>query len=143
MKKALIAVVAVFVAWTVLDYVIHQLILASTYAATANLWRPMEEMRMGLLSVVTLISSFVFVFIYFCFFAERGIGVGVKYGLLFGFGSGVSMAYGCFAVMPIPYHMALTWFLGTMVETTVAGAIVGAIVCGKSDSGGAEAGKAE
>jgi hypothetical protein len=29
--------------------------------------------------------------------------------------------------MPIPYPMALTWFLGSLVEAMVAGIIVGAI----------------
>lgn len=128
MKKALIAVLGVFVAWTVLDYVIHQKILTSAYAATADLWRPMEEMKMGLISLVTLISALAFVFLYYWFFAEKGIGTGIKYGLLFGIGVGVSMGYGTYAVMPIPYHMALTWFLGTLVETTLAGLLTGWIL---------------
>ena len=40
MKRIVLAVVAVFVAWSALDFVIHGLILASSYEATARLWRP-------------------------------------------------------------------------------------------------------
>lgn len=48
--------------------------------------------------------------------------------MLFGLGAGVSMGYGSYSVMPIPYHMAFTWFLGSVVEATVGGLILGAIV---------------
>ncbi len=125
LKRYLLAVLAVFISWSVLDYVIHELILGASYVATAELWRPMEEMKMGLLSFVTLVSSIAFVGIYAGFFAEKGIGTGLKYGLLFGLAAGVSMGYGSYAVMPIPYYMALTWFLGIMVEATVAGLLIG------------------
>jgi hypothetical protein len=56
------------------------------------------------------------------------VPTGLKYGLLFGLGAGVSMGYGSYSVMPIPYHMAFTWFLGSVVEATVGGLILGAIV---------------
>jgi hypothetical protein len=39
------------------------------------------------------------------------------------------MGYGSYSVMPIPYHMALTWFMGTVIEAAVGGVILGAIVC--------------
>jgi hypothetical protein len=38
------------------------------------------------------------------------------------------MGYGSYSVMPIPYHMALTWFLGAVSEAMVGGVILGAIV---------------
>jgi len=53
----------------------------------------------------------------------------LRYGVLFGVGAGVSMGYGSYSVMPIPYHMALTWFMGTVIEAAVGGVILGAIVC--------------
>ncbi len=127
MKKMLLAVVVVFVAWSIMDYIIHVSILGSSYQATAQLWRPEGEMRMGLMYVVTLIYSFAFVGIFSWFFRDKGVGSGLKYGFWFGLGSGVAMGYGSYSVMPIPYSMALTWFLGTLAEAVVAGMIVGAI----------------
>ena len=38
------------------------------------------------------------------------------------------MGYGTYSFQPIPYMMALTWFLGSLVEGILAGLIVGAIV---------------
>ena len=114
--------------WAVLDYIIHSVLLRAAYDATANLWRPLSEIKNGLLISVTLIEAFVFVSIYERFFANRGVGTGIKYGLLFGLGAGISMAYGSYAVMPIPYDMAITWFFGTLVEMTLGGLVLGLII---------------
>jgi len=127
-KRVFLAVVAVFICWAVVDFVIHGILLQAAYVNTANLWRPMEEMRMGLMYVVTFLSCLVFVLIYALFFGKKGLGVGLAYGALFGFGAGISMGYGTYSVQPIPYMMAFTWFLGSAVEGVLAGLIVGAII---------------
>jgi hypothetical protein len=127
-KRVILAVVAVFLAWSVMDFVIHGVILASSYAATPSLWRPMNEMKTSVLYISVLIAALSFVLVYSLFFARRGISTGLQYGLLFGLGVGVSMGYGSYSVMPIPYHMALTWFLGSLVEAAVGGVILGAII---------------
>jgi len=128
MKRIVLAVLAVFVAWSALDFVIHGLILASSYEVTAQLWRPMNEMKLGVLYLAVLINALAFVCIYALLVAEKGIGSGVKYGLLFGLGTGVSMGFGTYSFMPIPLYMAVAWFVGTLVETLVGGIIVGSIV---------------
>ncbi len=128
MKKILIATLAVFIAWQILDYIIHAVILMPMYTATPELWRPEGEMKMGLMWFVGIVASFVFVFIYGNFFARKDVGTGLKYGIWFGIGTGISMGYGSYAVMPLPYGLALGWFLGSVVEAAVAGLITGAIV---------------
>lgn len=40
----------------------------------------------------------------------------------------ISFAYGTYAVMPIPYRMAPTWFVGTIVGTTLGGLLLGLII---------------
>ena len=127
-KRIVLAVVAVFVAWSVMDIVIHGVILAPTYKETAQLWRPEKEMKMGLMHAVLLISSTVFVCLYAFFVGKKSVTTAVKFGLLFGIGVGISMGYGTYAVQPIPYKIAMTWFLGTVAETTVAGLLTGWIV---------------
>jgi hypothetical protein len=128
MKRILLSVVAVFIAWSVMDFIIHGVILKSSYAATASLWRPMAEMKMGVMYVSVLIASVAFVLIFSQFFSKKGVGMGLKYGLCFGIATGVSMGYGSYSVMPIPYHMAFTWFLGSVIEMAIVGMIVGAII---------------
>jgi hypothetical protein len=128
MKRIALAVLAVFVSWSVLDFVIHGLVLRSTYEATALLWRPMAEMKMWIMHLTVLITALAFVWIYAGFFAERGLASGMKYGILFGLGTGVSMGFGTYSFMPIPLHLALAWFIGTLVETLVGGIIVGSVI---------------
>ena len=128
MKRIVLAVLAVFVAWSAMDFVIHGLILASSYEATARLWRPMNEMKLGVMYLAVLINALAFVCIYALLVAEKGIGSGVKYGLLFGLGTGFSMGFGTYSFMPIPLYMAVAWFIGTLVETLVGGVIVGSII---------------
>jgi hypothetical protein len=127
-KKILLGGVVVFVAWEILDFVIHGLILGSTYATQPNLFRPQAEMKMGLLLVVTLIGALAFAAVYGWFVNPKSLATGVKYGLVWGFGGGVMMGYGTYGFMPIPHIMALAWFLGTWIEFTVAGLLAGLII---------------
>jgi len=128
MKRGILAVIAVFATFFCLDMIIHMVILRSSYEATAHLWRSEEEMKNVLMLFNTLIFSIIFVYLYAKLIAKKGTCTGVMYGLLLGLAMGISMGYGSYSVMPIPYHMALTWFLGTVVELTLAGLWVGLIV---------------
>ena len=129
--KLLLAIVAVFIAWSVLDFVIHGVLLASTYEATAELWRPMDEMSMPLMYSVTLVFAVCFVLIYALLVAQRSLSSGLLYGTLFGLATGVSMGFGSYTYMPIPMNLAVSWFAGVLVELIVAGAIVGVILKSK------------
>ena len=128
MKRIILGGLAVFVAWMILDYVIHEVILSGAYASVADVWRPMEEMKRGLGSFVGLTSALAFSLLYGKFVGCKSQKTGIQFGLLFGFIIGIGMGYGTYALIPIPYVVALTWFLGTTVEGGVAGLLVGTIV---------------
>jgi uncharacterized protein with PQ loop repeat len=127
-KKLILAVVAVFIAWSILDFILHGLLLRSTYEATANLWRPMDQMNMPLMYFVTLVFTVCFVLIYGLLVGQKSLASGIRFGALFGLATGISMGFGSYSYMPIPLTLAWSWFLGSWLEAIVAGAIVGAIV---------------
>lgn len=127
-KRIIIAILLVYLCWFALDFLIHNVILADAYAATAQFWRPMEEMKMGLMQVVSVVAASVFVLIYALWFKQHSVASGLKYGLLYGIGGGIGMGYGMYSVMPIPYILAITWFLGTVVEASAAGLITGLVI---------------
>jgi hypothetical protein len=127
-KRFLLAVIAVFVVWSVLDFIIHGVILQSTYQATAQLWRPMNEMKMGFLYVVTAVGCICFVGIYALLIQPKSFASGLKFGLLFGVGTGFGMGYGTYSVMPVPHYLALVWFVGVVAETVLGGLLTAAIV---------------
>ena len=127
-KKIILAVVAVFIVWSILDFVLHGLLLASTYQATANLWRPMDQMNRPLMYFVTLVFAVCFVLIYGLLVKQKSLVSGIQFGALFGLATGVSMGFGSYSYMPIPLTLAWSWFFGSLIETIAAGAIVGAII---------------
>jgi hypothetical protein len=128
MKRIVGAALSIFILWNVVDFIVHGVILKNAYEATASLWRPMEEMKMGLMYFTVLISTIVFVAIYKRLVSNKSMGNAIQYGALFGFGAGVTMGYGSYAFMPIPYSMALTWFLDVFIRTILAGLLLGLIV---------------
>lgn len=128
MKRIILAVIAVFVLWQVLDFVIHGLILTKTYEATASLWRPMAEMKMGLMRVVTALAAAAFVCLYAWLIRDKSPATGLSYGLIFGVATGVSMGFGIYCVMPVPSILAIVWCVGSVVESALAGWLVGCIV---------------
>jgi hypothetical protein len=127
-KRIVLGALAVFVAWSILDFVIHSLILRSAYQSTPQLWRPEAEYRMILMYVTVLLASLAFSGLYGWFVKDKSVCRGLAFGLLYGFAVGVGMGYGSFSVMPLPYIIAFTWCWGTVIECGVAGLLVGLII---------------
>lgn len=128
MKKFILAVLAVFVLWCVLDMVIHGLLLGQTYHDTAELWRPQEEWNMPLMYGVVVGHALVFVAMFAFLSDTRNVARGIGFGLLFGLATGLGMGFGTYAYMPIPLHLGVAWFLGSVVECAAAGAVTGFIL---------------
>ena len=65
-KNLLLSGVVVFIAYQVLDFVTHEVLMRSDYDATAQVWRPQEEMMsfMWIFIVVNLLWSFIFVYLF-------------------------------------------------------------------------------
>ncbi|MFC2076131.1 hypothetical protein ACFLT7_03515 [candidate division KSB1 bacterium] len=125
-KRTLLAIIAVLGAWQILDMIIHSVFLGSTYEATSELWR--MPMKQGVMMMVSIIASCAFVLIYTLLIQPKSMKNALIFGLIYGIGGGIGMGYGTYSVMPIPYILAISWFLGTIVETLVAGAIVGWLI---------------
>jgi uncharacterized protein with PQ loop repeat len=128
LKRIILAVVFVFIAWSILDFILHGMLLRSTYEATAALWRPMDKMNIPLMYFVTLVFSICFVLIYGLLVGQKSLISGIKFGALFGLATGISMGFGSYSYMPIPLTLAWSWFFGSLIEAIAAGAIVGTII---------------
>ncbi len=127
-KRAALAMLAIFITWAALNYIIHAILLDATYKATAELWRPDAEMKMRLMQLVTAISAVGFVLIYVRLVDRKSMASALCYGLLIGIIFGISMGYGTYSYMPIPYSLALSWFLGELAKMLAGGLLLGLIV---------------
>jgi hypothetical protein len=122
-KKVLPGFIAAFITLEVLDFIVHGVILGSTYASM-TVWRPDMMSKMWITHIITLIGSFFFAFIFSKGYENKGIGEGLRYGLYIGIWMSVGMAYGTYAMIAIPYSLALEWFLFGIVEYVIAGAVL-------------------
>jgi hypothetical protein len=127
LKRYLLSVVIVFILWSVLDFVLHGVILSQAYQATAQLWRSMEEMKTGLMYLSSLLTAAAFVGAYALLAADKSVKTGTLYGIMMGLFSGIPMALGSYSYMPITCYIALVWFCGSVILMTLAGLCIGAI----------------
>ncbi|MCK9409504.1 MAG: hypothetical protein M0R68_10265 [Bacteroidetes bacterium] len=132
MKKILIGFVAVFIAMTAFDMVVHGILLSEAYKDTASIWRPDMESKMWIYSVISLIGAFFFSFIFSKGYEGKGIAEGARYGLYIGIWMSVGMAYGTYGMIAIPYSMAMQWFLYGVIGYVIYGVIL-ALIFGKKE----------
>lgn len=128
MKQKLLASIAVFVSWFLLDAVCHGFILASLQDSTPQVWRPRSEFKVGLIYSGVAISVVSFVLIYAKLISPKSLRRGIEYGVLYGLATGCAIGFGGYAVHPIPFALAAGWFFVAVIEALVGGAIVSAIV---------------
>jgi hypothetical protein len=123
-RKLIIGFIAVFVVFIILDYLIHSVLLISLYEETEHLWRPAEEMRSWIFFVTGLFFAFFFTLIFSKGYEGRGIMEGFRYGLYVALMVQLPGAYVMYAVMPIPYALALHWFLYGTVQYILLGILL-------------------
>ncbi len=127
MKNLLIGTVVVFIAWMGMDFLFHGNLLNGMYEETASLWRPPAEMKMAVNALAVFISAAMFTAIYVLLVSNKGLATGLLYGLLYGVAVGVGMGFGTFSFMPLPYELALSWFGIAVIESVVAGGLLGLV----------------
>ena len=125
-KKWVIASVVVFIVSQILDFIIHGVLLTGSYEATSQLWRTEAEMNqmMWLMWLVALVWSFLFVVIFTKGYEGKGIGEGVRYGIIIGLFATIPMSFGSYSVMPMTFSLALGWFIYGMIEYIILGIVV-------------------
>ena len=130
-KKLLITFIVVFILLQVMDYIIHGVILSSNYQMeeVKAAFRPEAEMNsnMWMIWVGGLIWSYFFAF----FFAKGYEGKGIMEGLRFGFYMGMFWALvtslQSYAMMPIPFSLAIQWFIFGLIEMLILGVVAALI----------------
>ena len=127
-KRFVLGCVAVYVASQVLGFVIHQVFLGETYASLANVWRPEAEMmaKMWMMYVTGAIWTVLFCYIFTRGYEGKGVGEGLRYGLLIGI-FWIPFAYESHVIYPVPIGLAHIWAVTTIVSCMIYGMIFAAI----------------
>ncbi|HTP79666.1 MAG TPA: hypothetical protein VMM57_04610 [Bacteroidota bacterium] len=122
-KKLLMGFIAAFVVSEILMYIVNVVILGPTYAMI-HVWRTDMQSKVWIYHLINLIGSFFFAFIFSEGREGKGVMEGVRYGLYIGIWLSVGMAYGSYAMIDIPYSLALQWFIYGVIQYVITGAVV-------------------
>lgn len=125
-KKMFIAVISVFILLQVTSFIIHGLLLAKTYEGLAAVFRPMEEMNalMWRMWIADVVWAYFFVFIFNKGFQNKGLIEGVRYGIYISLFMSFVAAVAQNAVYPVPYTLALQWFIYGTIQNVILGVVV-------------------
>jgi hypothetical protein len=125
-KRFWMAFAACYVVLHAFGFLIHGVLLKSSYEAQAAVFRPEDVMNgmMWIMFVNSAIYLWVFCYVFTKGYENKGLMEGVRYGALMGLLISVMGAYDAYVVYPIPYTLALKWFLSGMVVWTALGVVV-------------------
>lgn len=121
-KHWLIASIVVYIVMGLTEYIVHGIILMGTYEATASVWRPMEEIKGWIGFVTGAIFSLIFVYIFIKGYEGKGIMEGAPVWIM-----DRPHVYGFYSVLPIPYSLALMWWIFGTVQIVIYGIVAAAI----------------
>jgi hypothetical protein len=126
--QLLLSGLAILMAWTVFDLLMHRLLLRPLYEENTSLWRPFDQMNVVLIYGVTFTLIAIIVGTYWLLIRPKSLGAGVGFGAFIGLALGISSGFGTYIHMPIPRALAWSWLIGGWLKGIAAGAIVGTLL---------------
>ena len=126
-KRFIFAIIAVFVAIQITDPIIHGFILKNSYTALQHVWRPDMMSKMWIMYLTSLIFSFIFVYVFTKGYENKGIAEGIRFGIIIGLLLNVVGTFNQYVVYPVPFSLALQWFVYGMIEFILAGIVTALI----------------
>jgi hypothetical protein len=76
---------------------------------------------------IGLVMSFLFVYIFIKGYEGKGILEGLRYGIWIGLFMNLPSAFGQYAIYPVPFSLAIQWFIYGMIEFIILGLVAAAI----------------
>ena len=126
LKRFIIASIAVFVAFEIIDAIIHMGILGKTYQSI-TIWRPDMMSKMWIMHIGSLLLAFLFTYIFIKGYENKGIVEGLRFGIIIGLFANIPYGFYSYAMYPLPFSLCLQWFIYGMIEFSICGLITAAI----------------
>ena len=82
---------------------------------------------MWIMWITCAVLSFLFAYVFVKGYEARGMLEGVRYGLIVGLMMNGVGAFNQYVLFPVPFVLAVKWFVFGMIEFILAGAVVAAI----------------
>jgi len=125
-KKVWVGAVLVFVLFGLLDYLVHNTLMSSTYQplAESGVFRGADDNKVYIFFINRAIQAFIFALVFSKGYEAKGMAEGVRYGLYMGVFLALGFAYGTYAMFPLPYELAMKWFVYEVVQWILAGVLI-------------------
>jgi len=125
-KKLWVGFISVWIVYGFLERLVNAHILHSAYMAedVAKWMRPNGEIKLWVIDVAYLFFAFFFTLIFSKGFENKGIMEGVRYGFYVGLMVSIPAAYVSYAILPMPYTLALQWFIYGLIEIIICGIVL-------------------
>ena len=126
-KKYLISTLTVFVVITVLDMIIHNVLLEDLYLKNSHLFRPMDEINKH--CYYFMLGNLIFSGA-FCYIYSKGhektdsVMQGIRFALWIILLMWVPLTITSYTIYPHPKNLELAWLLASSIETIIAGITV-------------------
>lgn len=120
-KKIWIGAGVVFVIVALVDFLLNGVLLTKEYESIQSMMRPMAEMKMWIFFVTYAFIAFFFTLVFSKGYEGKGVMEGVRYGTYIAMMVSLPAAYGMYGSMPIPYSLALKWFLVGWAQFVLCG----------------------
>jgi hypothetical protein len=131
LKKWAVAAVGAFAVFFVSGYLIHHVWLGGFYAATAAWWRPADQMQamfpLMIVGQAVLAALLTLVYVKGYQPGKGGASQGFRFGMLMGLLLMLPSSLIHHVVYPYPASLIMNWFIGGLVETMLAGTVIGAL----------------
>jgi len=128
LRRILAASGAVYVTAQVTNVIVHGLILSGAYAAVPQLWRTDLADKVWIIAATWAVFSFCFTYLYARTARSGGIGEGIRFGALVSFLMNVPGLFDQYAIYPIPFSLAFSWFVLTSHQFMLYG-LVASLIC--------------
>ena len=121
-KRLLIHSGVVFLVFAIYGFVVHGIMLEDIYAQAPGLWRPQAETEALIhwILIANAIMAVAFSMIFAKGYENRGLGEGLRFGLLIGiFLGSVNLIF--YAVQPSTLNLTIITFLADVGMTVASG----------------------
>ncbi len=118
---------AIFIIFTIGDFIVHQLILGKVYMSMTNVWRQDMMSLMWIMYLSSFIFSYLMMFVFVKGYEGRGLLEGVRFGIIIGLMTVGAGSFYQFTIYPLPFSLIIQWFGFGLIEFILAGIAAAAI----------------
>ena len=131
LKQWVRATLGAFVVLFATGFVIHHVWLGEFYKAHAAWWRPAAQMEsmLPLMFASQLVLAALLAVVYAKGYeaGKGGAGQGFRFGVLIGLLIMLPSSLMNYVIYPYPLSLILSWLVGGLAETALAGTVIGAL----------------